>query len=53
MPELLKIASIKEAAAKSARNEPEPLDQEEVEAMAANLRARGIIDDKGLVRHGR
>lgn len=52
MVEFMKIAEVKEAAAKAARNEPEPITQDEVEAMAENLRARRIIDEKGLVRNG-
>lgn len=52
MIEFMKIVDVKEQTAKAVSNVPEPVTREEVEALEANLRSRGIIDDKGLVHHG-
>ena len=48
MAEFMKIFEAK----KVKSDEPDILDEDEAEALVDNLRAQGIIDDKGLVRHG-
>lgn len=53
MVEFMKLVEVKERAARAASGEPELLTEEEGRDLVEGLRARGIIDDKGLVRHGR
>ena len=53
MPEFMMIADLKARSARKAAGIPEPVTQEEVEALAASHRERGIINEKGLVKHGR
>lgn len=52
MAEFMSIADAKIQATRLASGIREPITQEETEAMAANLRTRGIIDNKGIVRNG-
>jgi hypothetical protein len=53
MPEFMILADMKSRSARRAAGVPEPVTQEEVEALSAGQKARGIIDEKGLVRNGR
>jgi hypothetical protein len=52
MVEFMKLADVKKRAVLLASGAPEPVSQDETDAVEANLRARGILDDKGLVRNG-
>lgn len=52
MVEFMKFVDVKQQTTRLASSEPEPVRLDEVEALADNLRSRGIIDDKGLVKRG-
>ncbi len=53
LPEFSRLVGMKEKTSRASSGLPEPVSKEEIEALADDLRDRGIIDDKGLVKHGR
>lgn len=52
MAEFIAIAEIKQKQARAAAGLPEPTTIERTEALSDHLKAKGIIDSKGLVRRG-
>lgn len=52
MAEFMRLAGVKQKVARAAAGIVEPMTKAEGDAIADDLMARGIIDEKGVVRGG-